>query len=206
MQGRLIAIEGIEGAGKSTQAKRLARALGAEPAREPGGTDLGEAVRRLLLNDGSVAVSARAELFLTLAARAQHLSERILPLLDSGHHVVVDRFTGSTVAYQGYGRQLPLEEVKTACGIATKGKRPDLNILLDIDDSVRARRRPTAGDRIEAEAADFHERVRVGFRAQAGEDPEHWVVVDGARSVSLVTSEILRAVSERLGLEPVGDR
>src|SRR5580700_8706439 len=116
----MIAFEGGEGAGKSTQAERLAAALGAELTREPGGTAIGERIRTLLLDPetgtGSE-IDARAELMLALAARAQHVSERVRPLLKSGRDVVLDRYSGSTLAYQGYGRGLPVDEIRQACDL-----------------------------------------------------------------------------------------
>lgn len=199
MAGRLIAIEGGEGAGKSTQAVRLAKRIGAELTREPGGTALGEQIRGLLLGD-DVPLVARAELFLALAARAEHLAERIVPALDSGSHVVVDRFSGSTIAYQGYGRGLSLDEVKKAVVIATGGRSPDLNILLDLPVAVGQRRRTGAADRIEGEDAGFHESVREGFLAQASEDPDHWAVLDASAPVEVVEQAVYETVADRLGL------
>jgi dTMP kinase len=190
--GRLIAFEGGEGAGKSTQAQRLAKALGAELTREPGGTDLGERIRLLLLGgggEGGPALEPRAELMLLLAARAQHVAERIRPALEAGSDVVVDRYSGSTLAYQGYGRLLPLEEVRQACDLATGGLWPDLTILLDVPPGLGKARRPGADpDRFEAELESFHERVAEGFRALAVADPATWVVIDG----SLIPDEVAR--------------
>lgn len=201
--GRLIAVEGGEGAGKSTQAGRLARVLGAELSREPGGTDLGERIRALLLDPGAGEVSARAELLLMLAARSQHLEERIEPALAAGRHVVVDRFTGSTVAYQGYGRGLPLDEVLQACELASRGRSADLNVLLDVPVHLGESRAGPSRDRIEAANEGFHERVRAGFAAQAAADPGRWCVVDGSGPPAEVAAAVLEAVRARLGLAPV---
>jgi len=208
-RGFLIAIEGGEGAGKSTQAKRLAGAIGAEQTREPGGSHLGEQVRTLLLDPATGDIDARAELHLMLAARAQHLAERIRPALDDGRHVVVDRFSGSTIAYQGYGRGLPLDGVRTACEIAADGCWPDLNVLLDLPADVGAARMASARalpDRIEAADGGFHERVTGGFRKMAKAEPERWVVIDASQPIDEVAGDVLRAVATRLGIKPVAAR
>jgi dTMP kinase len=198
--GRLIAIEGGEGAGKSTQAARLAKVLGADLTREPGGTPLGESVRAILLDPASGEIDDRTELLLMLAARAQHLAARIEPALAAGRHVVVDRFTGSTIAYQGYGRGLPLDDVRRLCALATGGRAPDLNVLVDVPTEIGSRRRGSPPDRIEKEAAAFHARVRQGFLCEAGEDPDHWLVVDGTASPVAVATAILHGVTDRLEL------
>jgi dTMP kinase len=202
----LIAFEGGEGAGKSTQASRLAAALKAEVTREPGGSVLGERVRQLLLDPqlGKAAgwIDARAELMLMLAARAQHVSELIRPRLESGRDVVVDRYSGSTLAYQGYGRGLPLEEIRQACDLATNGLWPDLTILLDVPLEVGAARRMTASsppDRIESERDGFHVRVREGFLAEAAADPDRWVVIDGTLDFGEVERLVWTAVDQLLG-------
>lgn len=204
--GRLIAFEGGEGAGKSTQAGRLATAIGAELTREPGGTALGERIRQWLLHPESTAegsvIDARTELMLLLAARAQHVAERIRPALGAGRDVVVDRFSGSTLAYQGYGRGLPLPAVRAACDLATSGLWPDVTVLLDVPLALGSARRAEAGsalDRIESELEAFHARVADGFRQLAIDDPRHWVVVDGSGPVDEVARLVHRAVDELLG-------
>lgn len=203
--GRLIAFEGGEAAGKSTQAKRLAAAIGAELTREPGGTPLGERLRELLLDSSDGSLGAEAELFLMLAARAEHVSLRIAPALSAGRDVVVDRFTGSSIAYQGYGRRLELEEVRAACAFATGGLEPDLYVLIDLPVEAAAARRHRRGkDRIERAGREFHERVRQGFLAQAAEDQERWCVVDGAQPVDEVFEAVAAEVSRRLGLSVTG--
>jgi dTMP kinase len=211
MPGRLIAFEGGEGAGKSTQAERLATALGAELTREPGGTALGERIRRLLLDPETEPsfgrIDARTEAMLTLAARAQHVSERIRPALNAGRHVVVDRFSGSTLAYQGYGRGLPVDEIRRACDLATGGLWPDLTLLLQVPVDLGAARRAGAGskpDRFESQRGGFHGRVAEGFLALAADDPGGWVVIDGAGEVDDVAQLVLGAVSGRLGLTVPG--
>ncbi|HXY45781.1 MAG TPA: dTMP kinase [Acidimicrobiales bacterium] len=203
-RGRLIAFEGGEGAGKSTQAQRLASGIGAELTREPGGSELGERIRHLLLDPAGTAavIDPRAELMLLLASRAQHVAERIRPALESGRDVVVDRFSGSTLAYQGYGRGLPLAAVKEACDLATGGLWPDLTILLEVPLTLGSARRAGAGwtpDRIEAEEAEFHRRVADGFLALAAADPQGWVVIDGTGAVDTVAHLVDEALESRLG-------
>ena len=209
-RGRLVAIEGGEGAGKSTQALLLANSIAAELSREPGGSPVAERIRALLLDPSLGSLAPRAELYLMLAAaRAQHLVERIEPALAAGRHVVVDRFAGSTLAYQGYGRGLPIAEVRQACDLAAGGRWPDLSVLLDLPLEVAEARRAdqdtqlagVRADRIEAEDREFHLRVCEGFRKIAADDAEHWVVVDGSRSQDEVAADVLAAVRERLSIE-----
>ena len=207
--GRLIAIEGGEGVGKSTQAALLASAIGAELSREPGGSPIAERIRDLLLDRASGTLTPRAELYLLLAARAEHLTVLIEPALAAGHDVVVDRFAGSTLAYQGYGRGLPVEEVRRACDLASGGRWPDLSVLLDVPREIAERRRAAQRaqlpgvrpDRIEAEEPGFHRRVNEGFRSIAADDPAHWVVVDGSASSSEVGVVVLAAVRARLRID-----
>lgn len=204
--GRLIAIEGGEGAGKSTQSGILASAIGAELSREPGGSPIAERIRDLLLDPSLGTLTPRAELFLVLAARAEHLTNRIEPMLAAGRHVVVDRFAGSTLAYQGYGRGLPIADVRQACDLAAGGRWPDLSVLLDLPLEVAQRRRAAqrsqlpgvSPDRIEGEVREFHLKVNEGFRKLAADDPEHWVVVDGSGPAADVAAAVLRAVRDRL--------
>jgi dTMP kinase len=196
-RGRFIVFEGGEGSGKSTHAARLAQRRDALLTREPGGTALGERLRAILLDGESGALDARAELLLMLAARAEHCAERIVPTLESGRDVVCDRFAGSTLAYQGYGRGLPLAEVRAGCALAAAGLEPDLTILLDVPLAVAARRRERPADLIESAGKDFHERVHAGFATLAGEDPR-WVVVDADDVFEVVAARVERAVAEAL--------
>ena len=198
MSGRLIAFEGGEACGKSTQAARLASALGAVLTREPGGTAAGERVREILLHAPDVeGLDVRAETLLMLAARAQHVAEVIAPALAGGRDVVTDRFTGSTLAYQGHGRGLDIDQLQPLCSWAARDVAPDVTVLLEVPaDTALARR--GAPDRFEAESADFHERVAEGYRALASADPT-WVVVDGSGTVDEVEARVREAVEARLG-------
>jgi dTMP kinase len=204
-----ITIEGIEGGGKTTQVGLLAAALeraniAVRVTREPGGTKLGQEVRALLLHSAT-GVGRLAELFLILADRAEHVERLIQPALRAGGVVLCDRFGDSTLAYQAYGRELPLDDVRVMESMARQGLLPDLTFVLDCPIEIglartRRRRGHAAADRFEGEDASFHERVRQGFLALAREDPRRIHVVDGTRGASEVHREILAVSAEKLGV------
>ena len=201
-KGRWIALEGGEGSGKSTQAERLARALGAVLTREPGGTPVGTRIRALLLEPGADAMDERAEALLMAADRAQSASVVLLPTLDAGRTVVSDRSAWSSLAYQGYGRGLDLTDLRRISDWALRGRWPDLAVLIDVPDGVAEDRLVAAGrvpDRLEAAGAGFHARVRQGFIALASAEPERWARVDGSDGPEAVSARILAVVRERLG-------
>lgn len=207
-RGRFIVFEGGEGCGKSTQAALLAEELGALSTRQPGGTELGRRIRELLLappvEDGGGATGAaplddRTEALLMAADRAQHVAEVIEPELVMGRDVVCDRYIGSTIAYQGYGRGLDVDIVRAVSGWAAGGLWPDLVVLLVVPDDVASERIGAARDRIEAAGDEFHARVARGFAEQADDEPETWVVIDGVGSVDEVHDRVLRAVDDRFG-------
>jgi len=188
-------LEGGEAAGKSTQAALLAAHLGAVLTREPGGTALGEALRRLVLDASGRAPVAKAEALLMLAARAQHVAEVIEPHLAAGDDVVCDRYSGSTLAYQGYGRGLSTAELAKLDAWANGQRAPDVVVLLDLPVEVaRQRRGFSPRDRIESEGDDFLARVQEGFRLLAAGDPLHWRVVDASGSVEEVAALVRKAV------------
>jgi len=203
--GGFITLEGVEGCGKTTQAALLADALkGAGRAvtltREPGGTPLAEGVRRLVLDTAAEGIPAEAELFLYLAARADHVARRIAPALARGRWVVCDRYADATLAYQGYGRELPRQRVRTL--VAWAGwPRPDLTVLIDVPVAAGLARAGLrgAGNRLDREEAAFHERVRAGYLAIAAAEPERVVTVDGTGPVEQVRKAVLQAVRDRLG-------
>lgn len=196
MAGRFIVFEGGEASGKTTQAARLAVDLDAVLTREPGGTPIGERLRELLLDPVLPAPSVRTEVLLLLAARAQHVAEVIEPALAAGRDVVCDRFTGSTVAYQGFGRGLDPGELIELSAWAAAGREPDVVILLSVDQKEAAARLVGRGrpDRIEGEGAAFFEKVAEGFRAQAAADPERWRTVDGNGGVDEVAARVRAAL------------
>jgi dTMP kinase len=197
MTGRLIAFEGGEGCGKSTQATRLAERLGAVLTHEPGDTPLGAAVRAVLLDSPDLDVTPRAEALLMAADRAQHVVEVVRPALESGRTVVSDRYIGSSIAYQGYGRQLSPAEIAGLSEWATDELWPDLVLLLEVSPTVAGGRIGGARDRLEAAGEAFHRRVHDGFLEQAIADPDRWVVIDGSRTEDEVAEAIWQVVSIR---------
>ena len=199
--GRYITLEGAEGCGKSTHAARLATALAAVLTRETGGTAVGQRIRTILHDTSIFNLSHRAEALLTAADRAQHIDEVVAPALTAGRHVVSDRSVYSTLAYQGYGRELPLDEVRRLNEWAVGTHWPDLVLLLDAAPEVLERRmRGRQLDRFEQEGVEFHQRVRSGFRQMAMEEPERWVVIDGSQSLDAVGRSIRAAVRDRLSI------
>ena len=200
-RGFYIALEGAEGTGKSTHAARLATHLGALLTRETGGTDIGVRIRAILHDTSLTHLSHRAEALLIAADRAQHIDEIVAPALTSGRHVVSDRSVYSTLAYQGYGRGLQLDEIRQINEWALDSWWPDLVVLIDTPAELLERRmRGRQLDRFEREDDGFHARVRDGFRAMAAADPGRWTVIDGAAGMEEVGTNIRRAVTERMGL------
>jgi dTMP kinase len=197
VRGRLIALEGGEASGKTTQAGILAHRLGAVLTREPGGTALGERIRSMLLDASVTALDARAEALLMAADRAQHVAETIRPALEAGQHVVTDRYSHSSLAYQGYGRGLPLEEVRRVSDWAAGGLWPDVVVLVDVPEHL-ARQRRGGSDRFELEDPAFHRRVAGGYHQMAADDPDLWRVVDGTGTVQEVASRVWAAVEGHL--------
>ncbi len=200
-RGRFVVFEGGEASGKSTQAARLAAALGAVLTREPGGTDVGARVRALLLDPATGALDPRTEALMMIADRAQHVAAVIEPSLAAGRHVVSDRHVGSTIAYQGGGRGLDRAELQQVSDWGAAGCRPDLVLLLDVPVDVAHGRLQGAPDRLEGEDRGFHERVRSSFLEQAAADPARWVVIDAAAGPDAVWADVAAAVVARLGLD-----
>jgi len=211
MAGTFITFEGIEGSGKSTQALLLAQYLktsGTEVllTREPGGTPIGDQVRKILLDPDHTALDAKAELLLYAASRAQHLREIILPALARNAVVLCDRFSDATLAYQGYGRGLEIEMIRALDRIVTAGMRPDLTLLFDIDATRGIRRAHgrnasrglEAEARFENEQLEFHERVRQGYLALLGQEPDRIRIVDATPPPEDVHRSVRRIVDELL--------
>jgi dTMP kinase len=198
-RGRLIAFEGIDGCGKSTQARLAAERLDALYTFEPGDTELGVSLRRLVLDSDGV-LSARAEALMVAADRAQHVDEVLGPALAAGRWVVTDRFNGSTLAYQGAGRGLDPDSLDRVLSFATSGLAADLSILVEVPtDVARGRIGSAQPDRLERLDEDFHRRVAEGYRSLAARDPARWAVVDGTGSIEEVASEVAAVVRQRLG-------
>ena len=196
--GRFVVFEGGEAAGKSTQAARLATRLGAVLTREPGGTAVGGAIRALLLDPATAGLDDRAEALLMAADRAQHVAQVVRPALAAGRHVVSDRYVGSSLAYQGFGRGLDVEEVRRLSAWATGGLWPDAVVLLDIGTGEASGRRHERPDRLEAAGDDFHRRVNDGYRALAAAEPDRWLVVDATPDPEAVEAAVWKALVDRV--------
>lgn len=199
MTGHFIAFEGGEGSGKSTQARRLVERLGSRAlfTFEPGDSVLGAQLRHLLLDADTLEITDRAEALLMAADRAQHVVEVVRPALEAGRTVVTDRFAGSSVAYQGYGRQLPAGEVEQLSRWATDGLWPDLIVLLEVSPAAAEQRLDRARDKLESAGPAFHQRVHDGFLRQAIEDPDRWAIVDGTQDEAAVADQIWQIIAIR---------
>lgn len=209
-RGQFITFEGIDGSGKTTQFHMLGNWLrdrGKEVIEtvEPGGTAIGRQIRKILLDPANAGIQPRAELLLYFASRAQNVDQVIQPGLDAGHLVLCDRFTDSTLVYQGAGRGIDTNIVLDLDRIACRGLRPDVTFLIDIDletSLTRAKRRNDrigqAESRIDEESVAFHERVRQGYLALAGSEPDRFIVIDGLGAIGDVGALIREAALEAL--------
>lgn len=215
-QGLFITVEGIEGCGKSTQAKLLAAHLSARGTdtiltREPGGTPIGDLVRQILLDPEHKDMSPRGELLLYAAARAQHVDAIIRPALEEGKVVICDRYTDSTLAYQGYGLGLDMEMIRTINAVATGRLFPHLTFLFDIEpESGLSRKFGTTlvsragADRIEQRTLDYHRRVRSAYLSIASEHPERVRVIDAEQTIELIHEAVLRGVAQEMEVIEAG--
>jgi len=201
-RGLFITLEGVEGCGKSTQAKKLAARLRKSgyrvvETREPGGTPFAERIRTLLLEASREPIAAECEAHLIYAGRSQHVARVIRPALQQGAVVLCDRFSDSTLAYQGYGRQLDLKTLETLNHIATGHVSPDLTLLLDLPVSIglARRRRGRHLNRLDRESRQFHQRVRKGYLELAARFPRRIKVIDGNMDPETVEEEIAKVVN-----------
>lgn len=195
-----LAFEGAEGCGKSTQAARYAGSVGALLTRETGGTDIGARLRTILHDTSIDDMSPRAEALIAAADRAQHIAEVVRPAIDAGRTVVSDRSVYSTLAYQGYGRELDVDMVRSINDWATGGLWPDIVVFIDTPDDIIAERMSRRNlDRFEAAGEAFHDRVIEGFRTMAAEDPARWLTVAAVGSIDDVAAQIDAALEERMG-------
>jgi dTMP kinase len=202
-----VTLEGPEGAGKSTQLVALTGWLESQrravvATKNPGGTNVGAQIRKILLDPANAEMVSLTELLLYAADRAQHVEEVVKPALANGSVVLCDRYIDSTIAYQGHGRGIDVGRLRQLNELATGGLRPDLTLLLDLDVTAGLARVAASRqiDRLENEAVAFHERIRAGYLALAAAEPGRFVVVDAARSPDLVQQALRSAVTSRLGI------
>src|SRR5688572_4101684 len=203
-QGRFVSFEGIEGCGKTTQIARLSeylkeRSIPFTITREPGGTAVGEGIRRILLNSDTIHLTAAAELLLFYASRSQNILEKIEPSLAQGEVVICDRFYHASMAYQGYGRGIPIEFIEKLTDLVCGDRRPEITVLLDIDPEIgltRARSRTSKRSedegRFEMEDVAFYTRIRNGYLELAGREPNRIHVVAANRSIQIVHQDVLQ--------------
>lgn len=204
--GMFVAFEGGDSAGKSTQAARLAEVLESDGhtvvrTREPGGTEIGEKLRSLVLDHGHGPIDARTEALIFAASRAAHVHQVILPALERGDVVICDRYIDSSVAYQGIGRGLGADSILDINLWAVEGLRPDLTVLLDVDHLEGRGRRsstPSGEDRLESEPDEFHQQIRAAFRDRAAANPEQYLVLNASDPLDALASAILSTVRGRL--------
>jgi len=214
MAGWFITFEGVEGSGKTTQI-RLAgeflreKGLPVTVTQEPGGTPLGERIREILLNQNGFDISGEAEVFLFAAARAQHTDRLILPALEKGQVILCDRFSDATIAYQAYGRGLPLEAVREVCRLASRGLSPRLTLLFDLPVErglerafrrIAVREERSREDRFEREHLDFHRRIREGYLDIARQEPGRVKIIDATRDIESTRREVRTILASFLGV------
>jgi len=212
MKGLFITFEGIEGCGKSTQVKQLASHLKRSGfsvivTREPGGTEIGEAIRSILLNANYISMSKITELLLYAASRHQHISEKILPAINDGNIVISDRYADATTAYQGAARAIPDDVISTVHEIATNGAMPDLTLLLDCPADIGlARVRNRSGkdiDRLERESIEFHENVRNGYLNIAKNAKKRVKILDATMDIDSIHNAVVNEIDKLMGLRHV---
>ena len=196
---RYIALEGLEGCGKSTHATRLGAHLNAVVTREPGGTPIGTKLRAILADPDNTDLHARTEALLMAADRAQHMEQVVRPALNAGQHVVSDRSIYSTLAYQGFGRGLDVEELRRISTWALDGTLPDIVIFMSVPTEILNERLAKRNlDRFEREGAEFFARIHDGFHALMATDPQRWIVIDGTMAKDDVEEAIRFEVMSRI--------
>ena len=208
VNGTLISFEGPEGAGKSSILEAILPLLEEKgipyiTTREPGGVDIAEKIRQVILDPDHTSMDAKTELLLYIASRRQHLVERVLPALAAGKVVLMDRFIDSSVAYQGYGRGLSVEDIEWLNQFATDGLKPDLTLYFDLDVEEGlariARNQEREVNRLDLEGLELHYKVRKGYLALAEKEPERIVKIDASQSFEAVLADVLTILEKRLG-------
>ena len=205
MKGVLITFEGIDFSGKSVQATFLHETLknDNQPVlflREPGGTDISEKIRTVLLDNENHKMSNMTEVLLYSAARAQMVRENIIPHMEKGFTVICDRYFDSTTAYQGFGRKIDLDFIKKLNRFATQELMPDLTFLIDLDPEIALQRKRTDFDRLEREKLEFHQEVRNGYLEIAQSNAERFIIIDGKQSIETIQQQVFMKVKSRLAL------
>ncbi|MGM0507919.1 MAG: dTMP kinase [Fusobacteriota bacterium] len=207
-KGLFITFEGVEGSGKSTQIKILEnnlkkRGFKVEKTREPGGTNISEKIREILLDSENSDMDYMTELLLYYASRAQHIAGKILPNKKEGKIILCDRFTDSTLAYQGYGRGLDKNVINELTTLVVGENKPDITILIDINPEISLKRAKAlsldkTGDRLEKEKIDFHKRVWKGYRNIAKKDEKRFIIINGDQSIEDISRDILKEIEKKL--------
>lgn len=209
VNGTLISFEGPEGAGKSSVLEAVLPLLEEKgipfiTTREPGGVDIAEKIRQVILDPDHTSMDAKTELLLYIASRRQHLVERVLPALAAGKIVLIDRFIDSSVAYQGYGRGLSVEDIEWLNQFATDGLKPDLTLYFDLDVEEGlariAKNREREVNRLDLEGLELHQKVRQGYLALSEKEPERIVKIDASQSFEAVFADVLAVLENRLGI------
>ena len=203
-----ITFEGLDGSGKTTQVQRLTSWLRTHerevlPIRDPGSTRIGDGVRTILHDRANTNIDAKTELLLYCAARSQMLAEQVQPALDKGVIVLSDRFADSTLAYQGYARGIDIAFLQSLLAFVTHGLKPDLTFYLDVDPDKALQRRRSSGEelnRLDAEALEFHQRVREGYRALIAQDPSRFQVIDASQTQDQVAAQIKQGIKTKLNI------
>ena len=207
--GTLISFEGPEGAGKSSVLEAVLPLLEEKgipyiTTREPGGVDIAEKIRQVILDPDHTSMDAKTELLLYIASRRQHLVERVLPALAAGKVVLMDRFIDSSVAYQGYGRGLSVEDIEWLNQFATDGLKPDLTLYFDLDVEEGlariAKNQEREVNRLDLEGLELHQKVRQGYLALSEKEPERIVKIDASQSFEAVFADVLAVLENRLGI------
>jgi len=203
LRGRFLVFDGPDGSGKSTQLSRFTaccreRGVPVTEVREPGGTPIGEQIRRVLLDPANAEMDVRCEMLLYMASRAQLVHERIDPALRDGHLVISDRFVSSTLAYQGTAGGLSSDEIRDVARVAVGARMPDLVVIFDVDEATSARRLSPLLDRMEQKGSPFHRRVRAGYLDQASQDPSRHLVVDASRDADTVFAALMKELAARV--------